>query len=72
MPYLTKVLLKTKWFNKHLYEDARALAANSLGMIGGEDAYKAIAKVAPNSDGELYNICKRILDAKETGKEAVD
>ncbi len=69
VPYLTKVLLKTKWINKQVYEEARALAANSLGMIGGEDAYKAIAKVAPSSDGELYNICKRILDARDTGKE---
>ena len=70
IPYLTKILLKTRWFNKQVYEDARSLAANSLNMIGGEEAYKAIAKVRANSTGELYNICKRILDGKETNDES--
>ncbi len=70
VPCLTRVLLKTRWFNRQVYAGARSLAANSLGMIGGEEAYTAIEKVRNNSTGELYNICKRILDGKETSDES--
>jgi hypothetical protein len=70
VPYLTKVLLNTRWFNRQVYESARSLAASSLGMIGSEEAYTAIEKVRTNSTGDLYNICKRILDGKETSDES--
>lgn len=63
--YLTKVLFKKKWLGKRMYEEARTLAANSLGMIGGEEAYQALEKVRQGSTGELYNACKRILDGRE-------
>jgi hypothetical protein len=39
-------------------------------MIGSEEAYTAIEKVRTNSTGDLYNICKRILDGKETSDES--
>jgi hypothetical protein len=63
--YLTKVLFKKRWFGKRMYEEARILAANSLGMIGGEEAYQALEEVSRGSTGELYNACRRILDGRE-------
>jgi HEAT repeat protein len=62
---LTKILLKKRWFSKVTNEDFRALSANALGMIGGEDAFKAIEKVLGGSEGDLFNTCKRILDGRE-------
>ncbi len=63
--YLTKILFKKRWFGKHSNEEFRALAANALGMIGGEESFNAIEKAHLNSEGDLYNTCKRILDGRE-------
>ncbi|MBE9528551.1 MAG: HEAT repeat domain-containing protein [Proteobacteria bacterium] len=63
--HLSKILLKKRWFSKGTNEDFRALAANALGMVGGEDAFKAIEKVLAGSEGDLFNTCKRILDGRE-------
>ena len=63
--YLRTILYKKRWFGKHSNEDFRALAANALGMIGGEEAFEAIKKVHSNSEGDLFNTCKRILDGRE-------
>ncbi|HLC17901.1 MAG TPA: HEAT repeat domain-containing protein [Thermodesulfobacteriota bacterium] len=62
---LTKILLKKAWFGKRAYGECRSLAANSLGMIGGEEAYGAIEEVCGSSEGELYKTCKRILEGRE-------
>jgi HEAT repeat protein len=62
---LSKILLKKRWFSKITNEDFRALSANALGMIGGEDAFKTIEKVLAGSEGDLFNTCKRILDGRE-------
>lgn len=67
VPYLANVISKKTWFNKKENEDARALAANSLGLIGGTEAYGAIEKAFRHSEGDLYNACKRILNGKEKG-----
>ncbi len=63
--YLTKILTKKRFFSKSINEEYRALAANALGMIGGEEAFSAIEKVHVNSEGDLFNTCKRILDGRE-------
>ncbi len=65
VPYLTNVLFKKAWFGKKTNEEVRSLAAYSLGMIGGEDAFGAIEQVGKNSEGELYITCKRILEGRE-------
>ncbi|MBI1911932.1 MAG: HEAT repeat domain-containing protein [Deltaproteobacteria bacterium] len=65
VPYLTKVLFKKVWFGKKSNEEIRALAAQSLGMIGGPEAYAAVREACADSEGELYLACKRILDGRE-------
>lgn len=65
VPYLAKILLKNAWFGKKANEELRLLAANSLGMIGGEEAFKALEAACRNTGGELYITCKRILEGKE-------
>ena len=65
VPYLTSVLFKRAWFGKKTNEEVRSLAAYSLGMIGGQDAFSAIEQVGQNSEGELYITCKRILEGRE-------
>lgn len=65
VPYLTNVLFKKAWFGKKSNEEVRALAAYSLGMIGGPEAFSAIEQVEQNSEGELYITCKRILEGRE-------
>lgn len=63
--YLAKILLRKKWFGKKMNEELRVLAANSLGMISGTEAYDAIEKACGSSTGNLYNVCKRILEGRE-------
>jgi HEAT repeat protein len=63
--FLTKILLRKKWLGKKMNEDLRVLAANSLGMLGGAEAYEAIEKARKKSTGDLYNACKRILEGRE-------
>jgi len=65
VPYLTQILSKKVWFGKKTNEDARALAAYSLGLIGGPGAFEAIEKTLETSEGELYAACKRILEGRE-------
>ncbi len=65
VPYLTNVLFKKAWFGKKTNEEVRSLAAYSLGMIGGQEAFTAIEQVEQNSEGELYITCKRILEGRE-------
>lgn len=65
VPYLTQILFKKVWFGKKTNEDARALAAHSLGLIGGVEAIEAIEKTLEASEGELYAACKRILEGRE-------
>jgi len=65
VPYLTKILFRKVWFGKKSHEGVRSLAAYSLGMIGGPEAYKAIETASKNSEGELFSVCKRILERKE-------
>ena len=65
VPYLTNVLFKKAWFGKKTNEEVRSLAAYSLGMIGGQEAFSAIEQVGQNSEGELYITCKRILEGRE-------
>ncbi len=65
IPYLTKILFRKVWFGKKANEGARSMAAYSLGMIGGPEAYHAVEAASRNSGGELYNACKRILEKRE-------
>lgn len=65
VPHLVKVLLRKTWFGRRLNDDFRVLAANSLSMIGGKDAFEAIEKAYRGSGGELYNTCKRIIEGRE-------
>ncbi len=65
VPHLTKILFRKVWFGKKSHEGVRSLAAYSLGMIGGPEAYKAIEAAGKNSEGELFSVCKRILERKE-------
>ncbi len=63
--YLKKILFRKSWFGKRSNLELRQLAAASLGMIGGDEAYRAVESVLKESDGELYTTCKRVLDKKE-------
>ena len=65
VPYLTQILFKKVWFGKKTNEDARVLAAYSLGLIGGPEAFEAIRKTLESSEGEVYAACKRILEGRE-------
>lgn len=64
IPYLTNVLFKKVWFGKKSNEEIRSLAAYSLGMIGGDEAFGAIEEAGRSSEGELYITCKRILEGR--------
>lgn len=64
VPTLVKILTRTSWFGKRLNEDFRCLAANSLAMIGGDEAFKAIEEAGKGSDGDLLRTCKRLLEGK--------
>lgn len=65
LPYLTGILFRKVWFGKRSNEEMRAMAAWSLGAIGGEDAINAVKQAAQDSEGELYHACKRILEGRE-------
>ncbi|TAN61628.1 hypothetical protein EPN18_06345 [bacterium] len=62
VPVLTKILSKKAWFGKKTNEEFRALAANSLFLIGGNEAMQEIREAYKDSEGDLYKTCKRILD----------
>lgn len=64
VPYLTKLLFRKVWFGKKSHEGVRSLAAYSLSMIGGPEAYKAVETASKSSEGELHSVCKRILEKK--------
>ncbi|MFQ5442127.1 MAG: HEAT repeat domain-containing protein [Thermodesulfobacteriota bacterium] len=63
--YLKKILFRKSWFGKRSNLELRQLAAASLGMIGGDEAYRAVESAFNGAEGELYTTCKRILDKKE-------
>ncbi|MDP2690158.1 MAG: HEAT repeat domain-containing protein, partial [Deltaproteobacteria bacterium] len=65
VPLLTRILFKKVWFGRKTNEEARSLAAYSLGLIGGEEACGALKKAMESSEGELYAACKRILEGRE-------
>ncbi len=62
VPALIQILFRKTWLSKRINEEFRCLAANSLGMIGGEDAMKALDYACGHAEGELYTVCKRILN----------
>lgn len=62
--FLKELLFRKVWFGKKSHEELRTLAAASLGMIGTEDAYKAIEKAGRSAEGPLYITCKRILESR--------
>ncbi len=62
VPYLKKVLSRKAWFGKGANENLRTLAVLSLGKIGGQEALEAVREVYRDSTGNLYNICRRILE----------
>ncbi len=65
MPYLTRLLFKKVWFGKRSNEEVRILAAQSLGAIGTEEAYKAVQEACKDASVELYTACRRILEGRE-------
>lgn len=65
VPYLSKVLFKKVWFGKKANEDVRSLAVTALGMIGGQEAYRAIEEACEDAEGEVYYACRRILEGRE-------
>lgn len=65
VPFLAKVLSKKAWFGKRINEEVRLLAANALGMIQNPEADKTLQAAMDGSAGELYNVCKRILEGRE-------
>lgn len=65
LPYLTQLLFKKVWFGKKAHEEVRVLAAAALGAIGGDEAYQAVKQAYSGSSGELYTVCKRILEGRE-------
>jgi len=65
VPILASIISKTVWFGKRANEEVRALAAASLGMIGGPEAYDALEKACEGAAGELLTVCRRILDGRE-------
>lgn len=69
VPYLMQILSKRVWFGRRVNEEARALAAYSLGLIGGAEAFEAIEQTLEDSEGELYAACKRVLDGREKAYE---
>ncbi len=60
-PILKKLLKKKVWIGRKENEEVRALAAISLGKIGGEDVYTAIEQVARHATGLLYHACEKAL-----------
>ncbi len=64
-PALTRILMRKSWFSKQYNEELRNLAAKSLGMIGDDEAYKALEKAMKNSEGTLYDTCKRAIERKD-------
>ncbi|MFQ5736588.1 MAG: HEAT repeat domain-containing protein [Thermodesulfobacteriota bacterium] len=69
VPYLSRILSKKVWFGRKVNEEARVLAAYSLGLIGTPEAYDAIEKTLGSSEGELYSACRRILEGREKAHE---
>ncbi len=65
VPALSRILMRKSWFSKQYNDELRALAAKSLGMIGDQDAYKALEQAMKNSEGALYATCKRALERKD-------
>lgn len=65
VPYLRDILLRKVWLGRRSNEEIQVLAANALALIGNAEAYDAVEKVFKHSTGELYNICKRILDVRD-------
>ncbi len=68
VPYLAKILSKKAWLGKKANDDIRCLAAGALGEIGGAEAYAAVEKACGESAGDLYSVCKRILDSRDRKK----
>ncbi|MEK6531203.1 MAG: HEAT repeat domain-containing protein [Deltaproteobacteria bacterium] len=64
VPCLSQIIQRRVWFGKKANDDLRVLAAYSLAMIGGDEAYDAIDRACRNSGGELYVACKRILESR--------
>ena len=64
-PHLISILNRTVWVGKKANEESRMLAAISLSMIGSDEAYDAIDKVAEKSSDDLQVTCKRILESWE-------
>jgi len=62
VPYLKKVLEKKGWFGKEIGDDLKILAILSLGKIGDRSAIEAIEGVYKDSEGNIYNTCKRVLE----------
>lgn len=65
VPYLSNILFRKVWFGKKANEEARFLAAQSLGLISGPEAHGALKEACENSAGDLYLACKRILEGRE-------
>ena len=65
VPYLERLLFRKVWFGKKANEEIRILAANSLGMIGTVEAYKAVQEACKDASVELYAACRRILEGRE-------
>ncbi len=68
---LTRILMRKSWFSREDNEELRELAARSLGMIGDEEACKALKKAMKKSEGALYATCKRVLEGKDGKAENV-
>ena len=69
VPHLSQILFRKVWFGKKVNEEARSLAAYSLGLIGTDEAYTAIEKALKVSEGELYAACNRIIEGREKAHE---
>ncbi|MFQ5480186.1 MAG: HEAT repeat domain-containing protein [Thermodesulfobacteriota bacterium] len=65
VPALSGILMRKSWFSRQYNDELRALAAKSLGMIGNENAYKALETAMEKSEGALYATCKSALEKKD-------
>lgn len=66
VPCLRDILLRNVWLGKRSNEELQILAVNSLALIGSPEAYDALEMALKKSlNGELYNICKRLLDGRD-------
>lgn len=65
VPHLSRILARKVWFGKKANDEARSLAALSLGMIGTPEALAAVQEAYDDATGELRMACKRVLDGRE-------